>query len=167
MSGARNPSRGSACTLDGGEFCSMFRICSRTSAAISGPRKSSTRISMLWVIRSREMRSLTSACADFLLPLFGLFHVLANPSLDDPADQRIGNALFQRKSQVALFIRIGRHIGAKFCIRSHRWIEADVMLEGGEMYEVAAKGERGYLVADGFRGIGRSFPDRRPDLFQY
>jgi hypothetical protein len=113
------------------------------------------------------MRSLTSACADFLLPLFGLFHVLANPSLDDPADQRIGNALFQRKSQVALFIRIGRHIGAKFCIRSHRWIEADVMLEGGEMYEVAAKGERGYLVADGFRGIGRSFPDRRPDLFQY
>ena len=49
----------------------------------------------------------------------------------------------------------------EFFIRSHGGIEANVILERGKMHKVAAKGERGDLVADGFRGIGRGLPDRR------
>src|SRR3954467_14521297 len=46
ISGLRNPSRSSAWRLSGGETCSMQRRCSRSNSIISGPRRSSTRISM-------------------------------------------------------------------------------------------------------------------------
>src|SRR5688572_12899928 len=46
MSGLRSLSRSSACMLSGGESSASERRCSRRSAAISGPRRSSRRISI-------------------------------------------------------------------------------------------------------------------------
>src|SRR5688572_2756458 len=47
MLGCRRASRSSACTLPGGVISYMFRRCSESKARISGPRRSSTRMSRM------------------------------------------------------------------------------------------------------------------------
>ena len=50
-SGLRSPSRSRACLLSSGVMASMSRTCSARNAAISGPDKSSTIISISALVR--------------------------------------------------------------------------------------------------------------------
>ena len=87
---------------------------------------------------------------------FSPFSVLPQPSLDDAGYQSIWNPLSERKPEIALRTCVPGQIFDQRGIPTNRWVETDVLLEGGEMHKIPfACGERRHSIANPLRRIRR------------
>ena len=68
--------------------------------------------------------------------------------------------MIERKPQVALLAGVGRHGFLQSGIATDRRIQADVVLERGEVQQDAVLAERGHLVADRLFRVGRSLVEK-------
>src|ERR1700694_2767587 len=81
---------------------------------------------------------LSSQALPFLPLCRCLRQVLLHSELRNPFDQAEGDRLIKWKSQIAFLSRIAQNRLLQFRIALHRRIEADVILEGGEINQDAA-----------------------------
>src|SRR5512147_1989066 len=92
--------------------------------------------------------------------------VLGDPESDNAGDQVKRKWLIQRKLHRAGGGIVASKLGHEFEDYAGSWIEADMVLQGGIVDQVAFEIECGHLVADLLGGIGSGRPDDCPNLFQ-
>ena len=84
------------------------------------------------------MRQRQSRALPFLPLCRCLRQVLLHSELHNFFDQAKWDRLIEWKSQIAFLSRIARNRLLQSRIALHRWIETDVILEGGEIHQDAA-----------------------------